>query len=120
MPVHAYESCTVHAVARYCVAEEENSVQAANKEGVLSKCDQITQNGNCNSMSVFEVSNQLKVMEIGTEDGNKENIPGVALPKRLSIEPSFAVDWLEISWDELDLKERIGAGTSLPPGFLLT
>lgn len=38
--------------------------------------------------------------------------PNVALPKYLSLEPSLAMDWLEISWDELEIKERIGAGTS--------
>lgn len=28
----------------------------------------------------------------------------------LNLEPSLAMDWLEISWDELDIKEQIGAG----------
>lgn len=58
-------------------------------------------------------------MDISVENGNKENVPGATLPKHLSIEPSFAVDWLEISWEELELKERVGAGTSLPQEFLL-
>jgi hypothetical protein len=79
------------------------------------------QNDNCNNMSVFQVSKQLKAMEVGAEIlVNKENIPGVAIPKRLIVEPSFAMDWLEISWDELDLKERVGAGTSLASVFLST
>ncbi|XP_074576572.1 serine/threonine-protein kinase CTR1 [Curcuma longa] len=29
----------------------------------------------------------------------------------LNLEPSLAMDWLEISWDELDIKEQIGAGS---------
>ncbi|KAK1367013.1 Serine/threonine-protein kinase CTR1 [Heracleum sosnowskyi] len=29
----------------------------------------------------------------------------------LTLEPSLAMDWLEISWDELHIKERIGAGS---------
>ncbi|XP_062226692.1 serine/threonine-protein kinase CTR1-like isoform X2 [Phragmites australis] len=98
-------------VARCSVVEEKNSVQAANKEGLLPKCGQITQNGHCNGISTLEVSAQLKVMGIGAENGNKENVPGATLPKRLSIEPSFAVDWLEIPWEELELKERVGAGS---------
>ncbi|CAH9065802.1 unnamed protein product [Cuscuta epithymum] len=33
------------------------------------------------------------------------------LPKYLNLEPSLAMDWLEISWDELHIKERVGAGS---------
>jgi hypothetical protein len=97
------------------VAGEKESVQAATKEGVVLKCGQVMQNDNCNNMSVFQVAKQLKAMDI-----NKENIPGVALPKHLIVEPSFAMDWLEISWDELELKERVGAGTYLASVFLST
>ncbi|KAH9756184.1 protein kinase domain-containing protein [Citrus sinensis] len=32
-------------------------------------------------------------------------------PRYLNIEPSLAMDWLEISWDELHVKERVGAGS---------
>jgi hypothetical protein len=117
--------CLDHADARTdwscstAVAGDKNSIQAAAVEGAVSKCGQVMQNDNCNNMSVFQVSNQLKAMEVGTEVlVNKENIPGVAMPKRLIVEPSFAMDWLEISWDELDLKERVGAGTSLASVFL--
>lgn len=108
-------------VAKYCVAEEKSSVQVATKEAMLPKCGQITQNGNCNknSMAVFEVSKQMKAMEISSESGDKDNISSATPLKRLSIEPSFCADWLEISWDELELKERVGAGTSLPPCLLL-
>lgn len=35
----------------------------------------------------------------------------VTVPEFLNLEPSLAMDWLEISWDELHMKERIGAGT---------
>jgi hypothetical protein len=41
-------------------------------------------------------------------------------PKYLSLEPSLAIDWLEISWDELELKERVGAGILLSLSLLLT
>jgi len=98
---------------------ENNSVQVASNEDLLPKCGLITQNGNCNGVSMLQVSAQLKAMDIGAENGNTENVPGANLPKPLSIEPPFAVDWLEISWEELDLKERVGAGTPLPPGFQL-
>jgi serine/threonine protein kinase len=87
---------------------EENSVQVASKEGMLPK---IAQNGHCNGISMLDLAAQLKAIDISAENGNKENIPGATLPKSLSIEPSFAVDWLEISWEELELKERVGAGS---------
>ncbi|KAK4751827.1 hypothetical protein SAY87_020625 [Trapa incisa] len=35
----------------------------------------------------------------------------VTLPRYLNLEPSLAMDWLEISWDELHIKERVGAGS---------
>ncbi|CAM0902719.1 unnamed protein product [Alopecurus aequalis] len=97
--------------SRYSVAGDKKSVQAATKEDVVLKSGQVMHNDNCNNMSVFQVSKQLKAMELGAEVVNKENIPGVTTPKCLIVEPSFAMDWLEISWDELQLKERIGAGS---------
>ncbi|KAL5102521.1 hypothetical protein RYX36_006848 [Vicia faba] len=33
------------------------------------------------------------------------------IPKYVNLEPSLAMDWLEISWDELRIKERVGAGS---------
>ncbi|KAL6651351.1 hypothetical protein ACP70R_010276 [Stipagrostis hirtigluma subsp. patula] len=94
-----------------CCIVEENSDPVVSKEGLLPKGHQVTQNGNCNGISAFEMSAQLKLMDIGAENSNKENNLGATLPKRLCIEPSFAVDWLEISWEELELKERVGAGS---------
>uniref|UniRef100_A0ACD5UES5 Uncharacterized protein n=1 Tax=Avena sativa TaxID=4498 RepID=A0ACD5UES5_AVESA len=91
--------------------DNNNPAHAATKEGAVLKSGQVMQNDNCNNMSVFQVSKQLNPMEVGAADINKENIPGAALPKRLIVEPSFAMDWLEISWDELELKERVGAGS---------
>ncbi|KAI3819882.1 hypothetical protein L1987_13734 [Smallanthus sonchifolius] len=38
------------------------------------------------------------------------NFP-VTTPRYLTLEPSLAMDWLEIAWDELHIKERIGAGS---------
>ncbi|GFQ04967.1 serine/threonine-protein kinase ctr1 [Phtheirospermum japonicum] len=33
------------------------------------------------------------------------------IPRYLNLEPSLAMDWLEIAWDELHIKERVGAGS---------
>ncbi|KAJ1272719.1 hypothetical protein BS78_06G223900 [Paspalum vaginatum] len=97
-------------VARCCIVEE-NSLQVASKEGLLPKCGQITQNGYCNGISTLEGAAQLEAMNIGADNGNKEIVPSATLPKRLSIESPFGADWLEISWEELDLKERVGSGS---------
>ncbi|WVZ87062.1 hypothetical protein U9M48_033757 [Paspalum notatum var. saurae] len=99
-----------YSVARSCVVKD-SSVHIASKEGLLPKCGQITQNGNCNGKSTLEVAAQLEAMNIGAENGNKAIVPIAALPKQLSIESHFAADWLEISWEELDLKERVGSGS---------
>jgi hypothetical protein len=113
---------SLHVAARSRVVEEKNSVHAASREGLPPKCSQITQKGHCNGIPALELEvsvAQLKVMDFGTANGNKENLAGASLPKLLSIDPSLATDLLEISWGELELKERVGFGTSLPLEFLL-
>ncbi|KAL8261515.1 hypothetical protein R6Q59_025564 [Mikania micrantha] len=53
-------------------------------------------------------SNQLLKVE---SDGKcRGNFPATAT-RYLNLEPSLAMDWLEIAWDELHIKERIGAGS---------
>ncbi|VFQ99013.1 unnamed protein product [Cuscuta campestris] len=42
---------------------------------------------------------------------NQEKHSDATIPKYLNLEPSLAMDWLEISWDELHIKERVGAGS---------
>jgi len=39
-----------------------------------------------------------------------ENQGAGNIPRYLNIEPSLAMDWLEIPWDDLRIKERVGAG----------
>lgn len=56
--------------------------------------------------------------EIGAELDNQGRFSTVSIPRYLHLEPSLAMDWLEISWDELRIKERVGAGTSLRPSYL--
>ncbi|KAL0727115.1 hypothetical protein Bca4012_023208 [Brassica carinata] len=49
--------------------------------------------------------------ESETRKDKKSRLPVDAISPFLSIEPSLASDWLEISWDELHIKERVGAGS---------
>lgn len=47
---------------------------------------------------------QLKQEQVDSRQGAGD------IPKYINLEPSLAMDWLEISWDELRIKERVGAG----------
>lgn len=40
-----------------------------------------------------------------------ENQGAGNIPRYLNLEPSLAMDWLEIPWDDLRIKERVGAGS---------
>ncbi|GLT79927.1 hypothetical protein SLA2020_513930 [Shorea laevis] len=60
--------------------------------------------------SKVNVSSQSDVEHIENGVG-KERFSSVAIPRYLNLEPSLAMDWLEISWDDLQIKERVGAGS---------
>ncbi|XAR48487.1 Non-specific serine/threonine protein kinase [Bertholletia excelsa] len=51
------------------------------------------------------------VMEVKNELENEGIFPTVTNLRYLNLEPCLAMDWLEISWDELHIKECIGAGS---------
>ncbi|GJZ24733.1 serine/threonine-protein kinase CTR1, partial [Tanacetum coccineum] len=53
---------------------------------------------------------QLDPQKVESEGKCRGNFP-VTTPRYLTLEPSLAMDWLEIAWDELHIKERIGAGS---------
>ncbi|CAA0840746.1 Protein kinase superfamily protein [Striga hermonthica] len=69
------------------------------------------------------VSTQAEIQPIVTFSESKDPIeaknkmqdhgkhPASSIPNYLSLEPSLSMDWLEISWDELHIKERVGTGS---------
>lgn len=57
------------------------------------------------------LSSQSDKKEIESIIGNQARLPSVTIPRYLNLEPSLAIDWLEISWEELHIKERVGAGS---------
>ncbi|XVE95172.1 hypothetical protein REPUB_Repub02eG0073200 [Reevesia pubescens] len=65
------------------------------------------------SVKLLKVSlpSQSDLKEIGAELDNQGRFSAVTIPRSLNLEPSLAMDWLEISWDELYIKERVGAGS---------
>ncbi|KAJ4964950.1 hypothetical protein NE237_016799 [Protea cynaroides] len=65
-----------------------------------------------------QLCSQMDLRVIKSKPGNKSKAenwggfdPANTVPRYLNIEPSLAMDWLEISWDELQIKERVGAGS---------
>ncbi|CAK9170420.1 unnamed protein product [Ilex paraguariensis] len=56
-------------------------------------------------------SSKSDSMEVRSRGEHRRIFPAPTIPRYLNLEPSLAMDWLEISWDELQIKERIGAGS---------
>ena len=50
------------------------------------------------------------IQEVDDRSEKQCTFPASSIPRYLDIEPSLAMDWLEIAWDDLHLKERVGAG----------
>ncbi|XP_010914324.1 serine/threonine-protein kinase CTR1 isoform X2 [Elaeis guineensis] len=91
------------------VDDNKDFVQEAYQKGIASSCSQFTKNWN--GTSEIQVSRRLKCKETGGKGENSKSPSRVTTPRYFSLEPSLAMDWLEISWDELEMKERIGAGS---------
>lgn len=81
--------------------------QTYKKEVVLSKNSPL-QSGRPPKSTLI---GKMDVMEPGGRTGNREKHPTTTNPRYLHLEPFLAMDWLEISWDELHIKERVGAGS---------
>ncbi|KAI4337585.1 hypothetical protein L6164_015982 [Bauhinia variegata] len=61
--------------------------------------------------STVSSSSQSELEQADNTLENRGCFPAGAIPRYLNIEPSLAMDWLEISWDDLRIKERVGAGS---------
>lgn len=81
--------------------------QTYKKEVVLSKNSPL-QPGRPPKATII---GKMDAMELGGRTGNREKYQTTTNPRYLHLEPSLAMDWLEISWDELHIKERVGAGS---------
>ena len=84
--------------------------QAQEKEIVVSGSPIVSRAVKQTKVSLSSKSN-LKEVEGRLE--HRGGFPTLTVPRYLNLEPSLAMDWLEISWDELHIKERVGAGTIL-------
>ncbi|KAG0476327.1 hypothetical protein HPP92_013168 [Vanilla planifolia] len=85
-----------------------SSIQAACREAVKSS-DEIgsTEGAPPQLKYAKKTANPTKCIQNGNKVISKE----ANIPRCTMLEPSLAKDWLEISWNELQMKERIGAGS---------
>ncbi|XP_051126448.1 serine/threonine-protein kinase CTR1-like isoform X2 [Andrographis paniculata] len=77
--------------------------------GTAISADVVSSQGDIPPKVTFPGSDDLMEIENKCKDHGKHT--AAIIPRYLNLEPSLAVDWLEISWDELRIKERIGAGS---------
>ncbi|KAL0912262.1 hypothetical protein M5K25_018224 [Dendrobium thyrsiflorum] len=90
------------------VIVDKEFIQDTTKEGMISN-HQV--GGNTNVPSKMEVSIQFECRKNDMMCEDKPIHQEAGIPRHASLEPSLAMDWLEISWDELEIKERVGAGS---------
>lgn len=57
--------------------------------------------------SILSSSGQSKQEQV---DNRLESQGAGNIPQYMNLEPSLAMDWLEIPWEDLRIKERVGAG----------
>ncbi|EPS62154.1 hypothetical protein M569_12639, partial [Genlisea aurea] len=63
----------------------------------------------CEEVALSRENRKLSSKEL-TNKPSDMNLAAIT-PEYLNLEPALATDWLEISWDELNIKERVGAGS---------
>ncbi|KAK2445442.1 serine/threonine-protein kinase CTR1 [Trifolium repens] len=60
---------------------------------------------------ILSSSCQPELKQVDSRIENQDYLPDGSIPRYVNLEPSLAMDWLEISWDDLRIKERVGAGS---------
>ncbi|KAB2616985.1 serine/threonine-protein kinase CTR1 [Pyrus ussuriensis x Pyrus communis] len=91
------------------LSEENDVVQQAYRKEIVVSRNQVIRN----SVEQPKVTlyNQSDLEGVHSELVKQGRITAVTNPRYLNLEPTLAMDWLEISWDELNIKERVGAGS---------
>lgn len=95
------DGCSRPGGDKIIVKHNEDNVISSN--AIVSLADRQPPRVTC-----YEEQDLMKVKN-GLPDHEKH--PATVIPRYLNLEPSLAMDWLEISWDELHIKERVGAGS---------
>ncbi|XVF39660.1 hypothetical protein PTKIN_Ptkin01aG0051200 [Pterospermum kingtungense] len=106
MPFETAAGASMHEISR--ISGKKVAIeQTLRKEIVVSGSSVVK------SVRQFKVNlpSQSDLEEIGAELDNLGRLSVETIPRYINLEPSLAMDWLEIPWDELHIKERIGAGS---------
>ncbi|KAK9136155.1 hypothetical protein Syun_015485 [Stephania yunnanensis] len=72
------------------------------------RLDSVMKSVNQSELDSYLVPNGKDAESMLENEGASRNVTNA---RYLNLEPSLAMDWLEISWDELHIKERVGAGS---------
>ncbi|PWA59556.1 serine/threonine-protein kinase CTR1 [Artemisia annua] len=107
---HAPTKNTLHSdvTTTALCGEDSLIIQKANKNGISISGNPAIINSGRNASKVKLHGNMEP--EVKNNGIQKENFPATS-PRYLTLEPSLAMDWLEIAWADLHIKERIGAGS---------
>ncbi|CAN1145963.1 Serine/threonine-protein kinase CTR1 [Linum perenne] len=103
--------CGFNGVERTCV-EMESSVMRLDLEAKAEAFDaaKLGQKSII-SHTKINLSMESELKQVQIDPDKRGRMSTTTDPMFLDLEPSLAMDWLEISWDELHIKERIGAGS---------
>lgn len=97
----------LHELSRLSVGEDKVMIKQTNTEQIFVSGSPFIKNSVKRSLL-----SEADLKDVDRRLVKQGKFPSVTNPKYLNLEPSLAMDWLEISWDELHIKERVGAGTS--------
>ncbi|XP_041021381.1 serine/threonine-protein kinase CTR1-like isoform X2 [Juglans microcarpa x Juglans regia] len=106
-PLDSAPKVLLHEYSRPC--EDKVVIQQTYKEDIFVSGSPVIENSI--KQPKISLSSQSDLKEVDGRLENQGRFPAVTIPKYLNLEPSLAIDWLEISWDELHIKERVGAGS---------
>ncbi|XP_039020501.1 serine/threonine-protein kinase CTR1-like [Hibiscus syriacus] len=106
MPFETASGATIHEHSGPR-GEKVVTEQTLRKEAVVSGSSVV------NDVKQLKINlpSQSDLEEIGAELDSQGRFSSVSTSSYLDLEPSLAMDWLEISWDELHIKEHVGAGS---------
>ncbi|KDP41493.1 hypothetical protein JCGZ_15900 [Jatropha curcas] len=100
---------SIHECSTFELEADRVVIQPTYKKEIVVSGSPIVNNAlKQNSMNL---SCQSDVKEVESKLANQGRLHTATIPQYLNLEPSLAMDWLEISWDELHIKERVGAGS---------
>ncbi|KAK9994274.1 hypothetical protein SO802_023977 [Lithocarpus litseifolius] len=99
----------LHEFSRLGVGGDKVMIKQTNTEQILVSGSPVIKNSVKQPKGSLLSESDLK--DVDRRLVKQGKFPSVTNPKYLNLEPSLAMDWLEISWDELHIKERVGAGS---------